>query len=166
MFHKAVVFTAALTLGLVTVGIGSTPSGAGESGTTCTFQHVPDLKPGLSYKPTSGDFIDPGGGTAECKGDVSGSGSYTDSGTVSGTCQGGGEAEGDPTFTINTAEGPKTFTDHVKIKFGKPSTKGGIVHAEFEGPKTKGTIELTPTKGDCVLNPVTQVKGVGEFILK
>ena len=123
---------------------------------------MPNLEPGLSYKSSTGKFIDPGSGTAECKGDVSGSGSYTDSGTVTGTCQGGGTAEGDPTFTI----GDKTFTDHVKITFGKPSTKGGIVHVEFEGPRTKGTIELTPTKGDCIFNPVTQVKGVGEFTLK
>jgi hypothetical protein len=71
-------------------------------------------------------------------------------------------AEGDPTFTI----GDQTFTDHVKITFGKPSTHGGIVHADFEGEKTKGTIELTPTRGDCIVNPVTQVKGVGEFMLK
>ena len=99
---------------------------------------------------------------AHGEGDVAGSGDYTDSGTVTGTCQGGGTAEGDPTFTI----GGETFTDHIKIKFGEPSTKGGIVHATFEGEKTKGTIELTPTKGDCVISPVTQVKGVGEFILK
>ena len=162
MLHKAVVFAATLTLGIGAVGVAGTPSGAGESGTTCTFQHVPNLEPGLSYKSSTGKFIDPGGGTAECKGGVSGSGSYTDSGTVTGTCQGGGTAEGDPIFTI----GDKTFTDHVKITFGKPSTKGGVVHAEFEGPKTKGTIELTPTKGDCILNPVTQVRGVGEFIIK
>ncbi|HEV7864668.1 MAG TPA: hypothetical protein VGR20_18330 [Acidimicrobiia bacterium] len=123
---------------------------------------MPNLQPGLSYKPSSGNFIDPGGGSASCQGAVSGSGSYTDSGTVSGTCQDGGTAEGDPTFTI----GGETFTDHVKIKFGGPSTKGGIVHATFEGSRTKGTIELTPTKGDCIANPVTQVKGVGEFTLK
>jgi hypothetical protein len=162
MLRKAVVFTATLALGLVGTGIAGTPSGAAGSGTHCTFQHVPNLEPGLSYQPTSGKFIDPGGGTASCEGDVNGTGSYTDSGTVTGTCQGGGTAEGDPTFTI----GGETFTDHVKIKFGEPSTKGGIVHATFEGEKTKGTIELTPTKGDCVISPVTQVKGVGEFILK
>jgi hypothetical protein len=161
MLRKAVMITASLALALGAISIGTTPSGA-ESGTHCTFQHEPDLKPGLSYKPSDGQFIDNGGGTAKCEGAVSGSGSYTDSGTVSGTCQGGGVAEGDPTFTI----GDQTFTDHVKITFGKPSTKGGIVHADFEGPKTKGTIELTPTKGDCILNPVTKVKGVGEFMLK
>jgi hypothetical protein len=164
MLHKAVVFTASLALGLAGAGIAGTPSGAAGSGTHCTFQHVPNLEPGLSYKSSSGKFIDPGGGTASCDGDVSGSGSYTDSGTVTGTCQGGGTAEGDPTFTI----GGKTFTDHVTITFGKqPSTNGkGMVHATFEGPKTVGTIELTPTKGDCILNNVTQVKGVGEFRLK
>jgi len=71
-------------------------------------------------------------------------------------------------FSTGTFEGNMltTFTDHVKIKFGEPSTKGGIVHATFEGARTKGTIELTPTKGDCIINPVTQVKGVGEFTLK
>ncbi len=139
MLRKAVMITATLTLGLGAVGIGVTPSGA-DSGTHCTFQHVPNLNPGLSYKPSDGTFTDPGGGTAKCEGAVSGSGSYTDSGTVSGTCQGGGVAEGDPTFTI----GDQTFTDHVKITFG----------------------ELTPTKGDCIINPVSQVKGVGEFMLK
>lgn len=162
MLRKAVVFTASLALGLAGVGIAGTPSGAEGSGSHCTFQHVPNLKPGLSYKPSSGNFIDPGGGTAKCEGAVNGSGSYTDSGTVTGTCQGGGTAVGDPTFTI----GGQTFTDHVNIKFGELSTKGGIVHATFEGAKTKGTIELTPTKGDCVISPVTQVKGVGEFTLK
>ena len=162
MLRKAVMITATLTLGLGAVGIAGTASGAGESGTRCSFQHVPDLNPGLSYKPTSGKFTDPGGGTVSCKGAVNGSGSYTDSGTVEGTCQGGGTAEGDPIFTICD----QTFTDHIKIKFGEPSTKGGIVHATFEGAKTKGTIELTPTKGDCVISPVSQVRGVGEFTLK
>jgi hypothetical protein len=162
MLHKAVVFTASLALGLAGFGIAGTPSGAEGSGSHCTFQHVPNLEPGLSYKPTDGKFIDPGGGTVSCQGDVSGTGAYTDSGTVSGTCQGGGTAEGDPTFNV----GGQNFTDHVNIKFGEPSTKGGIVHATFEGPRTKGTIELTPTKGDCVFAPVTQVKGVGEFTLK
>lgn len=62
--------------------------------------------------------------------------------------------------------GDPTLTDHITIKLGEPSAQGGIVHATFEGSKTKGTIELTPTKGDCVVNPVTQVRGVGEFTLK
>lgn len=164
MLRNAVMLTTTLALALGAVGVGITPSGA-ESGTQCTFQHVPNLSPGLSYNSTSGKFIDPGGGTAECTGAVTGSGPYTDSGTfTNATCQSGGTAEGDPSFTING----ETFTDHIKITFGKePSTNGkGLVHATFEGEKTKGTIELTPTKGDCILNPVTQVRGVGEFILK
>jgi hypothetical protein len=164
MLRKAVLITAALTLAGGIVAVGTTPSGAEESGTHCTFQHVPDLKPGISYQPSSGTFVDPGGGTVECKGAVNGSGSYTDSGTYSdATCQGGGKAMGDPSFTI----GDQTFTDHIRITFGEPSTNGkGMVHAEFEGDKVKGTIELTPTKGDCVSSPVTQVRGVGEFTLK
>jgi hypothetical protein len=164
MLRKAVMITAALTLAGGAVAVGTSPSGA-ESGSHCTFQHVPDLKPGVSYQPTSGTFVDPGGGTVECKGAVNGSGSYTDSGTYTdATCQSGGTAEGDPSFTI----GEKTFTDHIKIVFGKqPSTNGkGLVHATFEGEKVKGTIELTPTRGDCITSPVTQVKGVGEFDLK
>ena len=84
---------------------------------------------------------------------------YTDA-----TCQSGGTAEGDPSFTI----GSQTFTDHIHIIFGKqPSLNGkGFVHATFEGEKVKGTIELTPTKGDCISSPVTKIKGVGEFDLK
>jgi hypothetical protein len=164
MLRKAVMITAALTLAGGAVAVGTIPSGAA-SGTHCTFQHVPDLNPGVSYNPTSGTFIDPGGGTADCKGAVNGSGSYTDSGTYSNaTCQGGGTAEGDPSFTING----ETFTDHVKIVFGKepPHFPKGLVHATFEGSKVKGTIELMPTKGDCVSAPVTQIRGQGEFDMK
>jgi len=164
MLRKAVMITAALALTCGVAAAGAVPSGA-ESGSHCTFQHVPNLKPGISYNESSGNFVDPGGGTVDCKGAVTGSGSYTDSGTYSNaTCQGGGLAEGDPTFTI----GDQTFTDHIKIVFGKePSTNGkGIVHATFEGDRVQGTIELTPTKGDCISSPVTQVRGVGEFDLK
>ena len=164
MLRKAVMITASLTLAFGAVAVTSSASMADE-GTHCTFQHVPDLKPGISYNSTSGTFIDPGGGTAECKGAVNGSGPYTDSGTyANATCQSGGTAEGDPSFTING----ETFTDHIKITFGKqPSMNGqGLVHATFEGEKVKGTIELTPTKGDCISSPVTQVRGVGEFVLK
>jgi len=161
MLRKAVMITAALALGLTVVGVAGAPSGA-DSGTHCTFQHVPNLEPGLSYKPSSGKFIDPGGGTVDCKGTVNGSGSYTDSGTVQGTCQDGGTAEGDPMFTI----GDQTFTDHVMIRFALQPSKDGLVHATFEGSKTKGTIEITPTKGDCAVNPVTQIRGIGEFTLK
>lgn len=84
---------------------------------------------------------------------------------MSETCL-SGQAEGDPTFTITTPQGPQTFTDHVKITYNKPSTKGGVLHADFEGTKTKGSIEITPTKGDCAVNPVTPIKGVGEFALQ
>lgn len=164
MLRKAVLITASLSLAFGAVAVAGTPSGA-DSGTRCTFQHVPDLKPGVSYNSTSGTFTDPGGGTAECKGAINGSGPYTDSGTYSNaTCQGGGIAEGDPTFTING----ETFTDHVKIVFGKepPHFPNGLVRATFEGAKTKGTIDLMPTKGDCMFSPVTQIRGQGEFILK
>ncbi len=162
MVRRAVMFAATMSLGLGAAGVLGVTHSRADSGTHCTFQHVPNLSPGLSYQSTTGTFTDPGGGTAKCTGDVSGSGSYTDSGTVTGTCQGGGVAEGDPRFTI----GDRTFTDHIKLTFGKPSTKGGVVHGDFEGSRVKGTVELTPTKGDCVLSPVTQVKGVGEFALK
>jgi hypothetical protein len=164
MLRKAVMITASLSLALGAVAVAGAPSGA-DSGTHCTFQHVPNLNPGVSYNSTSGTFIDPGGGTAECKGAVNGSGSYTDSGTyTNATCQGGGTAEGDPSFTING----ETFTDHVKIVFGKepPHFPKGLVHATFEGSKVKGTIELMPTKGDCVSGPVTQIRGQGEFTMK
>jgi hypothetical protein len=165
MLRKAVIMLgASLTLAFGAFGVAAAPSGA-DSGTHCSFQHVPNLNPGVSYKPSTGTFVDPGGGTADCKGAVNGSGSYTDSGTYAdATCQSGGTAEGDPTFTING----QTFTDHVHIVFGKqPSTNGkGFVHATFEGDKVKGTIELTPTKGDCIDSAVTQVKGVGEFDMK
>jgi hypothetical protein len=165
MYRRAVIMLgASLMLVVGTAAAGVAPSGA-DSGSHCSFQHVPNLNPGVSYQPTSGTFIDPGGGTAECKGAVNGSGSYTDSGTYSdATCQNGGTAEGDPSFTING----QTFTDHIHIVFGKePPTLGkGFVHATFEGKKVKGFIDLTPTKGDCIDSPVSQIKGVGEFDLR
>lgn len=164
MLRKAVMITATLSLAFGAVAVAGAPSGA-DSGTRCTFQHVPDLKPGISYNSTSGTFTDPGGGTAECKGAINGSGPYTDSGTYSNaTCQGGGTAEGDPSFTING----ETFTDHIKIVFGKepPHSPKGLVRATFEGEKVKGTIDLMPTKGDCMSSPVTQIRGTGEFTMK
>jgi hypothetical protein len=164
MLRKAVLITASLGMAFGTVAFASAPSGA-DSGSHCTFQHVPNLSPGISGNQSSGTFIDPGGGTVECKGAVNGSGDYTDSGTYSNaTCQTGGTAEGDPTFTING----ETFTDHVKIVFGKepPHFPKGLVRATFEGAKVKGTIDIMPTKGDCVSSPVTQIKGAGEFEMK
>ena len=164
MLRKAVLITASLSMAFGAVAFASAPSGA-DSGSHCTFQHVPNLNPGVSGTATSGAFIDPGGGTVECKGAVNGSGDYTDSGTYSNaTCQSGGTAEGDPTFTING----QTFTDHIRIVFGKepPHFPKGLVRATFEGEKVKGTIDLMPTKGDCVSSPVTQIKGQGEFEMK
>jgi hypothetical protein len=165
MLRKALIMLgASLTLAFGAFAVGTVPSGA-ESGSHCSFQHVPNLNPGVSYNSTSGTFIDPGGGTVDCKGAVNGSGSYTDSGTYSdATCQSGGTAEGDPTFTING----ETFTDHIHIVFGKepPHFPKGLVRATFEGEKVKGFIDLTPTRGDCIDSPVTGIKGVGEFDLK
>src|SRR5947199_10834284 len=82
MLHKAVVFTASLALGLAGLGIAGTPSGAEGSGSHCTFQHVPNLASGLSYKPTPGMFTDPGGGYANCVGAVQVFGSFYVSGHV------------------------------------------------------------------------------------
>src|SRR2546423_2172674 len=151
MLRKAVMITAALTLACGAVAVATVPSGA-ESGSHCTFQHVPDLKPGISYNPSSGTFVDPGGGTADCKGAVTGSGSYTDSGMYSNaTCQSGGTAEGDPSLTIGT----HTFTDHHKNVFGQePSANGkGSVPPTLEGGQGEGTIELPPTQGGRQPNP-------------
>src|SRR5256885_14486741 len=115
MLRKAVMITAALTLACGAVAVATVPSGA-ESGSHCTFQHVPDLKPGISYNPSSGTFVDPGGGTADCKGAVTGSGSYTDSGTYSNaTCQSGGGPGGGPALPIRRP----ALTDHHQNEFGQ-----------------------------------------------
>jgi hypothetical protein len=165
MLRRAVIMLgASLTLACGAFAVGTAPSGA-ESGSHCSFQHVPNLNPGVSYQSSSGKFIDPGGGTVDCKGAVNGSGSYTDSGSYSNaTCQSGGTAEGDPSFTI----GGQTFTDHIRIVFGKepPHFPKGLVRATFEGEKVKGTIDLMPTQGDCIDKPATQIKGVGQFDMK
>jgi hypothetical protein len=165
MLRKAVIMLgASLTLVFGAFGVTAAPSGA-DSGSHCSFQHVPNLSPGISYNSSSGTFTDPGAGTVSCTGAVTGSGDYTNNGTYSNaTCQGGGTAEGDPTFTING----QTFTDHVRIVFGKepPHFPKGLVRATFEGAKVKGTIDLMPTKGDCISAPVTQIRGSGEFDMK
>src|SRR5256885_14782769 len=138
MLRKAVIMLgASLTLAFGAFAVGVAPSGA-DSGTHCTFQHVPNLNPGVSYNSTSGTFTDPGGGTADCKGAVNGSGSYTDSGTYSNaTCQSGGTAGGGPPLTINR----QTFPHHVKIGFGKepPHLPHGVVRAPLEGEEGTGT---------------------------
>jgi hypothetical protein len=173
MLRKVAMSAAALTFAFGAFGVGIASSGAAEP-TRCTFSHDPDLSPGLSSEPTSGSFTDPGGGTIECHGPVNGHeptgpGTYTDSGRYGSsdpdTCL-GGEAEGDPQFVVPTDAGPQTVTDHIKIVYKEPSTKGGVLHATFEGEHSSGTIELTPTKGDCLSAPVTKVNGTGEIILK
>lgn len=168
MFHRTLmIIGVTLILALGPLGLGVAPSGA-TSGTHCTFSSAApvDLNPGISYTPSSGTFVEPGSGTVECKGALNGTGTTNpDSGTYrDATCQNGGTGESDPSFTI----GSQTLTDHVRITFGRqPSTNGkGIIRAEFEGQKFKGTLDITPTKGDCIINPITQITGAGEFTLK
>ncbi len=40
-----------------------------------------------------------------------------------------------------------------------------MLSGRFEGTRYTGTIELTPTEGDCFTAPVTKLKGFGEGML-
>src|SRR2546423_14845706 len=143
MLRKAVILLgASLTLACGAFAVGVAPSGA-DSGSHCTFQHVPNLNPGVSYNSTSGTFIDPGGGTVKCSGAVSGSGDYTDSGTYSNaTCQSGGAAGGDPPVPHH---GP-TLTGPIQIRVGQgpPPLPERCRAATFRGWHGRGTMRPTP----------------------
>lgn len=146
------------------------PAGATE-GFHCKSIHDVDLSPGLSIRPSSGT-VKSQGYTIECHGrvkghDPTGPGPYYEEGRYGikdpDTCQDGGEGDGVFSFTIPTTDGEQKLTGAFTFTYGDPSTKGGLVHGEFEGDDFRGTLEVTPLRGNCVTEPVTRIRVDADF---
>jgi hypothetical protein len=151
---------------------GATPIEAAPQGTKCKHELEFTLSPGFSMTPSTGTRH--GEGTITCDRPVNGkqptgAGTVTDEGRY-GTkdpdgCISGSEGDGIDTFEIPTADGMVKIESYFTYNGIRPSTKGAVLSAEFEGTRYTGNIELTPAEGDCVTAPVTKLKGFGEGIL-
>jgi len=151
-------------------------AGETQEGTPCTFAFDITFSPGVSETPTSGTHTSGGQtGAVECDGPVNGKqptgpGTFGESGrygTVDpDTCTGGGEGDGVDTLVFPTADGTETIKSPFTAEWGEISTRGGgVVAGRFEGERYSGTLELTPTDGDCLSRPMTKGRVIGEGIL-
>ena len=148
------------------------PATLASAGTPCTFEYDVVASPGLSTSPSSGTITSNGEtGTVDCKGPVNGQ-QPTGVGTAgfegrygtndADTCQSGGEGDGVISMTIPTANGPERIRNNLTYDYGAVSA-GTPFSIKFEGDRMSGTLEITPTQGDCASKPITKghVKGKG-----
>jgi hypothetical protein len=144
-----------LFLGPVPASARAEVAGPSASRAVCVAHWTDSVTPGISMTPSVGTFTSNGQtGTITCVGSVAGHavtgpGTFGEQGTASGTCASG---SGTAIFsmTIPTDGGPVTLTMPAAFTFAagigfRPtgSFPGGFVFA--------------PTRGDCVLTPVTQI---------
>lgn len=140
----------------------------------CTFDYNPDMRPGLTMNPGSGKVTSRGEtGTVECEGAVNGHeatgpGTFGFEGTF-GTkekvsCTSGGSGEGYVIFTVPTAAGPQKVKDNITYAFGPAAGDPPLVGG-WRGTRTTGRFVVVPTKGDCIISPVEQLRGTGTFVL-
>lgn len=129
------------------------------------------IEPGLAAtakKPF--EFRNVGTGTATCDGPVlgkkpTGPGVYSLlAGTGRGSCAGGGSGTFRIAVTFPTADGPVKLTDRGTYTFG--ALKGGVVGVESTGKKGVVVSSVTPTKGNCVTAPVTEMSLTSTLTLK
>ena len=114
------------------------------------------IAPGLSLAPAEQTFGSTAPSSANCRGSVQGR-QVTGLGTVSikdgvmsgSTCaRASGKARA--VFTVPTADGPVEFVNHFTFE---SAGAGGT----FTGDLASGVFAFTPTKGDCVSEPLTSV---------
>lgn len=165
-------WTFLLTAALLGLVLGPGPAGRAEQGTVCTFTHPVTAKPGLSMTPGSGTFHSNGEtGTIECDGPIQGQeptgpgtlGIVGEYGTEDGDTCAGGEGRATHIFTIPTEKGSVHVEDPLTFTFGYKG--GGPLGAKFHGKSFSGEVGLTPKKGDCITEPLTEwvAKGRGIF---
>lgn len=148
---------------------------AAESGTECeaTFDLV--IEPGFTSEPSSGTFGPLNGepGTIECEGPVNGEeptgpGTWTVSGNYGAedgaSCQSGGEGDGTQEWSVPTDGGEEQVVNEITFTFGALQGGGGF-GGEFVGDTYDGDFEVTPKKGDCVSEPLTEITVVATFTL-
>jgi hypothetical protein len=147
------------------VGPGAV-AGGGEP-KTCSFSAVFTLAPGLSIEPTSGTFTSHGErGQITCE---AGNGSFGAEGRY-GTadpdaCFASGEGTAIQSWTMQLGADRLHETNSITFTYGVLAA-GGVVSGQFQGPRFSGTFEVTPTKGDCVTDPITEVSLNGKGIMR
>jgi hypothetical protein len=161
-----------LTLALLASLTSTAPVARAGRELHCTSVHDDDLAPGLSIRPSSGTLKPIAGSTIECHGpvnghDPTGPGPYYEEaryGTKDpDTCQEGGEGDGVFTFTVPTRAGDQKITRAFTFTYGELSTRGGLVSGQFQGDGFRGTVDVTPLKGNCVVEPVTKIRVDAHF---
>lgn len=144
-------------------------------GTTCTVENPVGLNPGLTLQGSTGTFESNPLGTVACDGPVNGvvptgPGSFLDKGTY-GTedpddCLAGGEGKGSYTLTLPTDTGKKIVVLPFTVRYGAPSSNGGLVGIHTRGDGWVGEFGGVPTAGDCVVSPVTKVLATGTIVFQ
>lgn len=153
MRRSAVIAGIALVAGLL-----GPADGAGAEPTTCTFSASFTLSPGLSVDPNSGTFTSDGErGRITCG---TGSGSFGAEGRYGTTdpdaCFASGEGTAVQSWTIERGPDRLHETNSINFTYGVLAA-GAPISGRFRGPRFSGTFEVTPTKGDCITAPVTEV---------
>jgi hypothetical protein len=131
------------------------PSGPSGSQAVCVAQWLDSVSPGISMTPSAGTFTSNGQtGTITCVGSVNGHavtgpGTFGEQGVVNGTCAAG---SGSATFSMTIP------TDGGLVGLTIPAvfTVAGGVGLRPTGTFPGGFVSV-PTRGDCLLTPVTQI---------
>lgn len=157
---------------VVTWAFAGAPA-TGQEGTPCTGELDFTISPGLTNTPSSGTVSTHGEtGFIECRGKVNGK-EATGQGTWGfegkygtkdpDTCA-GGEGTSTHSITIPTSQGDEHVIDPLEYTYAP--LQGGVYGGEIKGSRLTGTFEATPTEGDCVTKPLTEVHIVFDATLK
>jgi hypothetical protein len=140
-------------------GPGPTGAAAVQS-TTCDFGGLTlILTPAINATSRAFTFHNNSPGWVECTGPVrghepTGRGQWLlDRGTATGSCAGG---SGDFLFRfrIPTRDGATTLTDRGRFAYGP--LQGGAYGGRFDGDVMSGGLTVTPSKGNCVTEPISR----------
>lgn len=160
-----------VTLALFGAVVPSGPAAHADEEVHCVSFHDAAISPGLSIQGSSGTFRETSG-TMECQGPINGRtptgiGSFQDRGRYGtedpDTCQEGGEGDGVFYSIVPTADGNQELTAPYTFTYGDLTSRPGAVSGEFRGEGVRGTFEATPLEGDCVIEPITQVRVKADF---
>ncbi len=166
---------AALPLTLALVGLTPLPAQASHTSPheslNCTAVLDVVFEPGLSLTPSKGTFATEKPGAVECAGmlqgqDVSGPGALSLTGDYGQSSDAGDTcslvlATGTYSLTLPTPRGP--VSEKGKFAEALGPTREGSFSAVSEDRRWTGTFDFSPTKGDCLLAPITAAQITLEF---
>ncbi|MGQ0465319.1 MAG: hypothetical protein ACT4QG_08350 [Sporichthyaceae bacterium] len=161
---------AALGLAVLAASLATAPPASAGGGTRCTYEQEVRLDPGVSVQASRGT-VQNHGGVIDCAGEFlgirpTGPGRFVVTGDYgvadAATCL-GGDVAGAIVFTFPTADGERSVRTPYSGRFGglSDSPAEGPFGATVESRNWVVRAKLTPTRGDCLLNPVTRLRDVG-----